>query len=520
MAMSYPDTVFVSVNPIYNEVDAASICSGDTLFWGNDTLTLGGGYAQTFSSVNGCDSTVVMTLTENLTHEINNSETICSNDSLEVGGGWQNTSGIYYDYLLTSLGCDSVIITDLTVNQAHEIDSILSVCDSIQVGGEWQNTSGVYYDSLLTSTGCDSIIVFDLTVNPSYIIDANISICDGDSILLEGDWQKVAGIYTDSLLTLLGCDSITITNLYVNPIYTQTIDTAICSNDSIYLEGAWQNTSGNYVDVFTSSIGCDSTINTNLTVLSSPIVTISPDTIICNGGSSIISAGGGSHYIWSTGETTSSIIVNPGVTTTYEVTVSIAICLEYASSTVSIYQEPIAVDDTVYANQNDVNIIKDISINDTYIYAHYEILNDVSNGVVTVQVNGISDYTPNEYYFGEDSFTYRLTDSICLNYFDEATVYYIINNNEALLIPNAITPNGDGIHDYFSIGGLVNYPDNELVIFNRWGNEIYSSKPYKNDWNGTGKDGVTILPNGTYYYVLKLNDSENKSFSGYIELVK
>lgn len=68
---------------------------------------------------------------------------------------------------------------------------------------------------------------------------------------------------------------------------------------------------------------------------------------------------------------------------------------------------------------------------------------------------------------------------------------------------NTFTPNGDGKNDTFMIAGLDNYPQNSLKIFNRWGNEVWSSRGsrYQNDWNGNG------LKEGTYYYTLSLKDA-------------
>jgi len=74
--------------------------------------------------------------------------------------------------------------------------------------------------------------------------------------------------------------------------------------------------------------------------------------------------------------------------------------------------------------------------------------------------------------------------------------------------PNIISPNNDGVNDAFIIPCLLNeeeYPNSQLMIFNRWGDEVYRSPvPYPNDWEGTfnGAD----LPVDTYFYVLKLGD--------------
>jgi gliding motility-associated-like protein len=81
-----------------------------------------------------------------------------------------------------------------------------------------------------------------------------------------------------------------------------------------------------------------------------------------------------------------------------------------------------------------------------------------------------------------------------------------------------MSPNDDGRNDVFKIDCALNYPNNEIVIFNRWGNEVYSSKPYKNDWKGTYQNAQ--LPDGTYYYIFKFNDDKHKDKQGYIVIHK
>ncbi|MBI2721035.1 MAG: gliding motility-associated C-terminal domain-containing protein [Bacteroidetes bacterium] len=89
-------------------------------------------------------------------------------------------------------------------------------------------------------------------------------------------------------------------------------------------------------------------------------------------------------------------------------------------------------------------------------------------------------------------------------------------------IPEVFTPNGDDKNDKFVIEGLDSYPNSSLQIFNRWGNPVYSAKPYKNDWDGSpnvsGKTGSGKLPTGTYFYLLELNDTDKQNFKGFIQI--
>ena len=95
--------------------------------------------------------------------------------------------------------------------------------------------------------------------------------------------------------------------------------------------------------------------------------------------------------------------------------------------------------------------------------------------------------------------------------------------NDDIFVPNGITPNNDGANDVLIIDQLLNnpddFPDNELMIFNRWGDILFQAKPYNNDWDGkniSGKD----LPEGTYYYVLRLDIGAGNIQKGDITILR
>lgn len=81
------------------------------------------------------------------------------------------------------------------------------------------------------------------------------------------------------------------------------------------------------------------------------------------------------------------------------------------------------------------------------------------------------------------------------------------------------TPNGDGVNDTWVIEGLHNYPDNNIQVFNRWGQLVYEASTYNNDWQGITTDGES-LPQGTYYYILTLYTTEAIQLAGDITFMR
>src|SRR6185295_13667021 len=97
---------------------------------------------------------------------------------------FQTTSGTYVDSFTTASGCDSVITTVLTAGTVVIENATASICngDSLFVGGDFQTTSGTYVDSFTTSSGCDSLLITELTVLPTFDTTITVSICQGDSV--------------------------------------------------------------------------------------------------------------------------------------------------------------------------------------------------------------------------------------------------------------------------------------------------------------------------------------------------
>jgi gliding motility-associated-like protein/uncharacterized repeat protein (TIGR01451 family) len=91
-----------------------------------------------------------------------------------------------------------------------------------------------------------------------------------------------------------------------------------------------------------------------------------------------------------------------------------------------------------------------------------------------------------------------------------------VNRINPFFIPNVITPDGDGKNDTFEIKGLDKFVQNEIVIFNRYGDHVFEQSNYENSWEAPG------LPPGTYFYVLTGVDAQGKKheFKGWIQVIK
>jgi gliding motility-associated-like protein len=82
-------------------------------------------------------------------------------------------------------------------------------------------------------------------------------------------------------------------------------------------------------------------------------------------------------------------------------------------------------------------------------------------------------------------------------------------NLSCLIVPNAFSPNGDGVHDTWEIENLeLLYPNSKIWIYDRWGSLVYESIGYKKEWNGTNTKGFP-LPTQSYHYIIEVNGGDN-----------
>lgn len=358
-------------------------------------------------------------------------------------------------------------------------------------------TDTTYYRLIVASGGCppDTTNRVLIVVKPSAIggtVLSDTSYCEGPNggtLLLTGQegnivgWQQsIGGGPFANVNPPNTTDSLVYNNLDTTTSYRVIMSLGDCPDDT-------------------------STFAT-VAILNRPVADITPDgaTEFCEGGNVNLDASGGPDYLWSTNDTVSSINVSSSGTYIVTITDTLTGCTDADTQIVTVFPIP-----TVDAGAN-VTILEGQS---TVLNASggvtYEWTpkTNLSDGFIA---SPSADPTSTITYFitGTDSNGCSAIDSVIV------TVEMGEDTVEATQFTNLFTPNGDGHNDYWKIRDLANCTTCEVVVFNRYGQEVLQDGNYQDDWTGTfnGRN----LPDGTYYYVIKTED--DRIYKGAITIMR
>ena len=280
----------------------------DSYTWNGQTYTASGVFSYSTTNSSGCDSTSVLNLTVNNSTINTTNQISCGNYTWNINGQAYYNSGTYTEVSTNSNGCAHTEILDLTINSATTNTTTINTCDSYTwpADGNTYNSSGVYSVVSTNSAGCADTSILNLTINNSNTSTAVESACDSYLWSANGQNYNQSGVYNWVTTNSSGCDSTAVLDLTINNSSSYTNTISICYGETVAVGFNNYNLSGVYYDEFTSNNGCDSTVTTNLTV-----VTQITAFIFQTGVSDIkVNTLGGNtpySYQWNTGETTQTI---------------------------------------------------------------------------------------------------------------------------------------------------------------------------------------------------------------------
>jgi gliding motility-associated-like protein len=465
--------------------------------------------------------TLFYTITEPLPSNGVDVASICQGDSILLGGFFQNSAGAYNDTLVGGAfnGCDSVVTTTLSILSLPTGSDIASICngDSLFIGGAFQISAGAYNDTIVAGgiNGCDSIVTTTLTIMPLPTNAVNASICTGDSLFIGGAFQNSAGAYNDTIVAggVNGCDSIVTTTLALLPLPTSVVNISICQGDSVLLSGIYQNTSGTYNDTIVGGgvNGCDSLVSNVLVVDPIGDATINPIGPLCLVDAAILLSANQAGGVWS-----GNGITNSG---TGE--------FDPSSAGVGIHE----IIYTISGTCGDSDTI-DIIVNDNPTIEINTVDDNCNQEIGQISVSVLTGSSPFNYSWDtgentssiigliEGTYTITVTDDVGCSIAQDVIVSDLsVDCQYHVFLANVFSPDGNGENEELFVQGKGIQSMN-LKIYNRWGQLIFESISIDVAWDGTYK-GKPVNA-GVYVYLLDGSFDNGESFSekGNVTVVK
>ncbi|MEY5041975.1 MAG: hypothetical protein RLZZ414_1528, partial [Bacteroidota bacterium] len=399
------------------------------------------------------------------------------------------------------------------------------------------NKAGSYTVNVTNTNGCkaNDEILITVNANPTPTV-ADATVCEGTTAVLNGgtyhayEWRLngqsnvlgtnqtfnpiTEGVYSLTVTDDKGCKGTTqaTVNVILKPVIPSIPDLFACEGENVLAQpnlpngsvlwsngstsrSQFLNTPGKYWITVSSAPNCNATDTFDFIWRTLPEVDLGDDFGFCIGESANISVPNGfSNVLWNTGAKTNTITVN--TTGTYIVTVTDNFgCKGTSAINVNVSNLP-----NFTRTPNQVVCFEEIGSLDL------EVNSSLRNNIVWINdfstINKLTVANAGSYIFTVTNFDgCSKSDTILIT--ERCT--------PRIFVPNAITPNGDGINDYFTAKGIA-ISNFEMYIFSRWGEEIYYTNEIEKGWDGTYMGNVVHVDVYVYkiYYTLDDKAGEYK----------
>lgn len=415
------------------------------------------------------------------------------------------------------------------------------------------------------SKGCRDTTTTTITVNPAPVIKVNSeTICAGIDVTLTASggvsytWQTPGNTLPPAASVLVkpttttsytvtgtgtnGCKNTAVSTVIVNPIPDLAANSgSICKGKPFTIKAvgnassySWQASDGSAVPsqsevivspssnttytVTGTAKGCSDTAIAHVNVNPVPVVTVN-NAAICARREVTLTATGGTTYQWSTNAGGPSIVVAPAVTTSYTVTGTQGDCSGSAISVVTVYGNPIV---SFYPNPRELSE-DEPRLNLFNSTTGKNLVYEWTFGDTGSPLNMSDIENPSHLYPGPGTYTVCLKATDSLHGCVDSTCKEIIYKPQwTIYVPNAFTPGDDGnLNNVFYAYG-TNIIKFRMLIFDRWGNEIFESNDLYKGWDGKVKGKTDLAQMDVYVWKIDCTDVFNKThqYIGHVTLVK
>ncbi len=459
------DGVVLILDPTTTTKDTG-VCKSMVSPSGKYTWSSNGLYRDTVLNSLGCDSVLLFKLTILKSQSVVDTN-VCYQLVSPSGKYTYTTNGTYVDTIPNHKGCDSVITLKVQVLHRRDTFAINQCKPYLSPSGKYTyNISGQYLDTLKTTTGCDSVLLINFT--RSFLGDTlTINKCKPYTSPSGKYTYNISGQYVDTLTTATGCDSVLLIT-FNRTFLGDTISVNRCKQYTSPSGKYTYNTSGQYWDTLQTNAGCDSVLLINFTTQQNGS-TLTINT--CN------------PYLTPSGKDTltQSGTYTDTLTNQFNCDSIITIILTQQTFTVQATAGNEVSCDTPFTQLQATAAV-------SYRWSPPDYLSD------TTSSNPIASPTQN--------ITYMVTATNDIGCNSTDTINVVVKRVEkTYTLPNVFTPNGDGFNDCFPLVNESKLSRVSFTVYNRWGNEVFSTTNPNACWLGTDNHNNPV-PIGVYYYVL------------------
>ncbi|MBL7912153.1 MAG: gliding motility-associated C-terminal domain-containing protein [Bacteroidia bacterium] len=373
-------------------------------------------------------------------------------------------------------------------------------------------TTYTWAPSITLNTTLDFSVIATPIVNSIYTVTGSNGNCNGTNSIPISLVPEPAPVITAADNKV--CFGSTLT---LNASGAQTyswLPTSVLSNPNGSLVVASPTAATNFTLIGVNTIGMVSCIEAttfSVNVLPYAVPVISGNVTICEGEDAVLTVSGGNTFNWTPNLGLSNpndfgIVVSPNATSVYSVTVSNdGYCGTTATVLVHVNPKP-----KVFAGRDTVFNLKEPMI----ITAVGDgVLKWISGDDISCADCPSTQIFPikNSCYVIEaiNGYGCRATDEVCID----------VSRENVLYIPNAFTPNGDGLNDEFYVSGF-GFSDLTLEIFDRWGEKLFTSTDITHRWNGRYKGQDCQVATYTYKLTYNTFGSKTTTRTGHINLIR
>lgn len=511
----------LTVEPVHQLEWEVQICAGQSHVFQGDTLVNSGQYTVTYQSSTGCDSTITLALSVVSAIETHQAVSICFGDSVYFDGQYFHAPGWYRDTLTSTGGCDSIAVLELSVSSPSAGEETVWICEgeSYEFDGQWIQTPGTYTTLYTNADGCDSLLTLHLHIHATAPVKQEAQICEGEVYSFDGQSLSQSGIYTAQLTSSSGCDSIVELTLIVTDLLVSDLEAFICEGEMYAFGGHWLDSSGTYSDTLISVGGCDSLVFLQLTKM--PVWTDTISLRICEGegvafgGQMLDSTGIYVHRMSSVAGCDSVEVLRLQVQPGYIWEGMVNSCDDYTwPVTGGTYNES-GVVEANFITKDGCDSIYRLHLVISPSYTFHE--SATVRRFYTWSVNGAT-YTQSGRY-ESSGFTFHGCDSLYI-------LDLIIEGGEQIYVPNAFSPDEDGINDRFTI-----FADESvrrivsLSVYDRWGNfldRVFDFPPNDPGYGWNGHSRGALMDPGVYVFtaILAMEDDTEIFLSGEVMVIR